>query len=225
MKNIVRISLVVLLLIGGVSAADAMPGAKPDEISTATGPGGTIAGTLSSVWLRKYSMIVYLEGEEGLSTPLEEKLILNQKNKMFVPHVMAVPQGTTIHYVNHDDVKHNVYFIAPDETILNLGTGAEDWSREVTMDQVGVYAHRCNVHDEMSAYIVVFGHPHFELIEKGAAKKSAEFRLDGVPAGTYQLRVWCEKYYADKDHPFNTPWEVSVQDGEETSIEVKPKTK
>lgn len=225
MKSIVRISLVVLLLIGGVSAADALPGAKPDEISTATGPGGTIAGTLSSVWLRKYSMVVFLEGVEGAVTPLEEKPVIDQKNKMFVPHVIAVPQGTTVHYVNHDDVKHNVYYIAPDEAKFNLGTGTEDWSRDRTMDQVGVYAHRCNIHDEMSAYVIVLGHPYFQLIEKGPTKRSAEFKLEGVPAGTYNLRVWCEKYYAREEHPFNVPWEVTVRDGEVTTIEVKPKSK
>lgn len=221
MKIVLSITVVAFVLLGGLSAQEALA----QEGSTIGESGGTITGTLSSVWLRKYSMIVYLEEVEGDFNPLEESPILDQKNKAFVPHVTVIPQGTTIHYVNHDDVKHNVYFVAPDGTNLNLGTGTEDWSRDNTMDQAGVYAHRCNVHEEMSAYIVVLTNPYFELIEKGPTKKTAEFKLAGVPPGAYTLRIWCEKYYLQEDHPFNTPWEVTVKDGEETKLEMKPKTK
>ncbi|MCH7909319.1 MAG: hypothetical protein IIB38_06850 [Candidatus Hydrogenedentes bacterium] len=218
MKNGVCLALLLLSLFDPAGRGEAVA-------DTGVGTGGSIVGTLSSVWLRKYPMIVYLDGVEGNFRLREETPVLDQKNKAFVPHVIALMRGTTVHYVNHDDVKHNVYFVAPDETNLNLGTGTEDWSRDHTMDQAGVYAHRCNVHDEMSAYIISFTNPFFTLIDKGPTRKTAGFRLDGVPAGTYQLRVWCEKYYDQEGHPFNTPWEVTVQDGQETVLEVKPKTK
>lgn len=181
---------------------------------------GTIVGTLKSPWLGRYPMVVYLEAADGRFTPPKEKPQLDQKNKMFVPHVITAVQGTTIHYVNNDDTKHNVYFVQPDGKQVNLGDGITGWSKDQKMDQIGVYPHRCNVHEEMSAFLVVTQNPFFAVLEKGKAEQ--KFRLDGVPPGNYKLRVWCEKFYENKSHAFNRPWEVTIQDGRETVIEVKP---
>ncbi len=210
------------ILIAAVLAVLATGTVVGDDAAQPAATGATITGTLKSVWLRKYPMVVYLEKVAGDFPPPRKQPVLDQKNKMFVPHAMAILKGTTIRYVNHDDVKHNVYFTEPDGTTLNLGTGTADWSRQHTMDKVGVYAHRCNVHDEMSAYIVSMQNPYFTLIDKGAKKKTAEFTIKGVPPGTYTLRVWCEKFYDKKDHKFNRAWKVTVRDGEQTTIDVKP---
>ena len=138
-----------------------------------------------------------------------------------MPHVLPVVQGTTIRYLNHDDTKHNVYFIQPDGKKVSLGTGRVDWSKDHMMDQAGVYVHHCNIHDEMTAYVFV-GNPYYALVKKQASRTPAEFKIEGVPAGDYELHVWCEKFYRQKGHKFNRVWEVSIKLGEETNIDVKP---
>lgn len=183
---------------------------------------GTLEGTLSSVWLRKYSMIVYLEGAEGDSKPSDGKVVIDQKNKMFVPHVLALPKGETITYLNHDDTKHNVYFIQPDGKQVNLGTGMADWSKDHQVDQAGVYVHRCNIHEEMSAYAVVLDSGFYELIEKRASRTPAAFKFEGVPEGDYKLRVWCERFYDQPGNKFNRSWDVSIRAGQVAKVEVKP---
>ena len=183
---------------------------------------GTLSGTLKSVWLRKYPMLVYLEKVDGDFEPSQTKPTIDQKNKMFVPHLLPVLKGTTVQYLNHDDTKHNIYFVQPDNQKVNLGTGTANWSKDHTMDQVGVYMHRCNIHDEMSAYVVVSDNPFYALIDRRAGRDPAEFKLEGVPAGDYKLHVWCEKFYNQKDHKFNRAWDISIRAGEETKIEMKP---
>ena len=69
--------------------------------------------------------------------------------------------------------------------------------------------------------VVVMDHPHYKLIAKGA-KKTVEFKLEGVPPGTYKLRVWCEKYFAKKKHKFNRAIEVTVVADQEAKVKLKP---
>lgn len=147
---------------------------------------------------------------------------LDQKNKRFEPHVMALRRGATLRYMNHDDVKHNVYFVGPDGTQVNLGTGDAEWHRDHRLDQAGVYAHRCNIHEEMSAYIVTFEHPWFVLLKRRADKEPATFKIENLPPGKYRARVWCERFYADGEHKFNRTWDVEVEARKVAQIALTP---
>jgi hypothetical protein len=57
----------------------------------------------------------------------------------------------------------------------------------VKFDQPGVVQLLCNVHQEMSAFIVVVKSPYFA---RTAADGS--FRIDSVPAGRHRVRIWHE---------------------------------
>jgi hypothetical protein len=46
----------------------------------------------------------------------------------------------------------------------------------------------CNVHAEMSAYVVVVDNPYF-----GVTAKNGSFTINNVPPGTYKLKTWHEK--------------------------------
>lgn len=109
---------------------------------------------------------------------------MEQKSIMFQPHVLAVPVGATIAFPNRDTVRHHVYsFSKPKKFNLKL-YGRED-QRSVLFDQPGVVAVGCNIHDAMSAFIIVSATPFF-------AKTSASGRvsIDNVPAGGATLRIW-----------------------------------
>lgn len=55
----------------------------------------------------------------------------------------------------------------------------------MTFDKSGVVRLGCNVHDWMVAYIYVVDTPYF-----AKSGKDGKLRLDGLPAGEYELRVW-----------------------------------
>ena len=54
----------------------------------------------------------------------------------------------------------------------------------IVFDKPGVVTVGCNIHDQMSAYLVVVDTPYFALAAGGRAE------LGGLPEGKYDLRVW-----------------------------------
>src|SRR6202171_4825316 len=42
--------------------------------------------------------------------PPKDGVVVDQKKMAFIPHVVAVQQGTTVEFLNSDSVGHNVYW-------------------------------------------------------------------------------------------------------------------
>jgi len=128
--------------------------------------------------------VVYLEG--GRKAAPMAKVVVDQRNKTFLPHVSVVTVGTTVVFPNHDTVFHNV-FAYYNAKKFDLGMYPRGASKSVTFDKTGLVALLCNVHSEMSAYIMVVDTPYFAVTDR-----DGRFRLSNVPSGTYTLHVWHE---------------------------------
>jgi plastocyanin len=128
--------------------------------------------------------VVYLEGDKK-SSPMA-KAVVDQRNKTFIPHVSVVTVGTAVQFPNNDKVFHNVfaYFHAKK---FDLGMYPRGATKTVSFDRKGLVALLCNVHSEMSAYIMVVDTPYFAVTDK-----QGKFSIKDVPAGTYKLQVWHE---------------------------------
>lgn len=121
--------------------------------------------------------------------PPEEPAVMDQKNLVFIPHVLPIVAGTTVRYLNSDDVLHNVF--TPDKCAekFNLGTWPKGQVRSYTFKEPGcVSVMLCNVHPEMEAYIVVLQNPYFAV-----SAKDGSYTIKDVPAGTHALKIWHEK--------------------------------
>ena len=82
------------------------------------------------------------------------RYVVSQKNLQFHPFLTIVPVGADVSFPNFDNTKHHVYsFSAPKRFELKLF--AKDQSRTVHFDKPGVVALGCNIHDQMSAFIVI----------------------------------------------------------------------
>lgn len=128
-------------------------------------------------------LVVYLEGGpggEGAGT----SVVFDQKDKVFVPHVLPIVRGTTVDVTNNDPFLHNVHVYSGKKTVLNLAMPFPGQVIQHTFNEPGVYKVLCDAHPEMSAFIVVLESPHFA---KPAADGSYE--IAGVPAGSYTLVV------------------------------------
>src|SRR5258708_15441707 len=80
--------------------------------------------------------------------------LIAQQNLQFRPFLTVVPVGADVSFPNLDPTKHHVYsFSAAKKFELKLF--AKDQSRTVHFDKAGVVALGCNIHDQMSAFIVV----------------------------------------------------------------------
>jgi plastocyanin len=121
---------------------------------------------------------------EGRQLPLARRTaVMDQKNRMFVPHVLPVQTGTSVSFPNSDDVRHHVYSFSPAKPFqLPLYKGTP--SNPEVFDRAGVVTLGCNIHDQMSAFIVVVDTPFFARSVNGVAT------VEGVEAGRYTVRVW-----------------------------------
>ena len=80
--------------------------------------------------------------------------VVSQKNIQFHPFVSIVPVGADVSFPNLDPTKHHVYSFSPAKR-FELKLFAKDQSRTVRFDKAGVVALGCNIHDGMSAFIIV----------------------------------------------------------------------
>ncbi len=86
--------------------------------------------------------------------PRAGRFTVSQKNLQFHPFVTVVPVGSDVSFPNLDPTKHHVYSFSPAKK-FELKLFARDQSRTVHFDKPGVVALGCNIHDQMSAYILV----------------------------------------------------------------------
>lgn len=150
--------------------------------------GSIINGKIEAKGVRDArDVIVFLENVEGDFEPPAEKASIVQKNLTFNPHVLPVLVGTTVEYPNNDNVMHNVF--SPSKTKkFNLGTYGHGDSRDMTFDKSGIVTILCNVHTEMSAFIIILENPYFAL-----TGPTGEFTINNIPPGTYTIKTWHEK--------------------------------
>ena len=105
---------------------------------------------------------VYIDAIPGKTfTPPTTAPVEDQKHMTFVPHVMVVLKGTTVEFLNSDPVGHNVYWpnISGNKKLAhNMGTWPQGQKKSFTFNDLGVAPLLCNVHPEMSGYVVVVAH-------------------------------------------------------------------
>jgi plastocyanin len=80
--------------------------------------------------------------------------VVSQKSLQFHPFLTIVPVGADVSFPNLDPTRHHVYSFSPAKK-FELKLFAKDQSRTVHFDHAGVVALGCNIHDQMSAFIVV----------------------------------------------------------------------
>src|SRR6266511_4313082 len=82
------------------------------------------------------------------------RFVVSQKSLQFHPFLTIVPVGADVSFPNFDPTKHHVYSFSSAKR-FELKLFARDQSRTVHFDKPGVVALGCNIHDQMSAFIVV----------------------------------------------------------------------
>ena len=147
--------------------------------------------------------VVYLE--DGLRSAFDElpagRARMDQRGEQFVPRVLAVTVGTKVDFPNTDTTFHNVFSLARIKT-FDLGRYAPHRTGSVKFDRPGIVPVFCDIHSNMSAYILVFNHPFFTVTEP-----DGRYSIPGVPPGAYTLRVWSELGTVE-------PRKIVVGDGE-----------
>ena len=148
---------------------------------------GTINGTVLLTGLRDNSnAVVYIQKILGKTfPPPREPAIMDQVNIAFTPHVLPILAGTRVVFPNNDEIRHNVF--SPDAK-FTLGTYQKGASKFQVFNTPGVVTLLCNVHAEMSAYVIVTETPYFAVTDS-----RGYFEIKDVPAGRYTITAWSER--------------------------------
>lgn len=152
--------------------------------------GGEIAGNVNWPGATEYpNAVVYAEkNPKAPFSPPKKPVVMDQERLNFVPHVLPVVVGTTVSFANSDEVGHNVYSSSPPKR-FNLGVYPRGVARQVTFDKPGEVVLLCNVHDQMSAYLLVLETPYYVV-----TSKDGSYRLGGLPPGKYSVTAWQEEF-------------------------------
>jgi plastocyanin len=156
-----------------------------------TAPAGGIVGTVKANGAKNGGdAVIYIEKVPGVTFPAPvEHAKMDQKNMTFIPHVMPVLVGTTVDFLNSDNVLHNVF--SPDKCAdkFDLGTWPKGQTKSYTFRDPGCNVTiLCNVHPEMRGHIIVLQTPYF-----GVSAKDGRYAINDVPPGRYTLKIWHEK--------------------------------
>ena len=111
---------------------------------------------------------------------------MTTRSKTFLPHVVAVPAGSTVNFPNEDPIAHNLFSLTPGNT-FDLGLYRKGPGKPHKFDAPGVVNIYCNVHPNMSAVVHVMSTPYYAF-----ADASGSYSFD-VPPGRYRVTAWNEQ--------------------------------
>ena len=112
---------------------------------------------------------------------------VDQKECLFLPHVVVVPVAGTVEFLNSDRLLHNLKSFSKANSPFNK---AHPKARTipVVFKEPEIIRVECDLHSWMRAWVVVAAHPFYAV-----TNDQGGFTLDGVPAGKYTLQVWQER--------------------------------
>jgi plastocyanin len=150
--------------------------------------GNVVVDLVSDEGVPVADAVVAIRSADGAANPQltlgPAPSIIDQRDEQFLPLVTLLPLGGEIAFKNSDRTRHHVYSfssVKPFEFVLNPGKQ----SPPVTLEQPGVAAIGCNIHDRMVAYVFVSDTPWAVL-----SRKDGRAVLSGIPDGKYSVKIW-----------------------------------
>jgi plastocyanin len=142
-----------------------------------------IDGSLANVFVR-------LQGNIPQSPAPTQPVVIDQHACIYSPRVVGVRVGQTLQIKNSDSFMHNVHGYSGKNNSFNEGQSHSGMVYEFRPKNEEVMLHlQCDIHKWMTAYVGVVTNPYFAVSNTGG-----NFVIDKVPAGTYTVQAWQEKY-------------------------------
>jgi plastocyanin len=129
--------------------------------------------------------VIWVEGPRVRPQPSSATIAM--KGKVFVPRVAVVPVGGTVEFPNRDAILHNVFSVSGANR-FDLDLYRSPKSGSWTFRHPGLVRVFCNIHPQMSAYVLVRDNPFW-------ARPAADgrFEIADVPAGAWVVKAWHER--------------------------------
>jgi plastocyanin len=134
--------------------------------------------------------------------PIKAEIV--QKDKAFIPRILAVTVGSEVSFPNRDDIFHNV-FAEYRAKKFDLGMYPKGQTRKVVFDKPGVVSVLCNIHSNMSAYVIVLESAHF-----AKSDSQGRFTVNNITGEISEYEVWHESGANAKGFWKNGPLEIQL---------------
>ena len=129
-----------------------------------------------------------LEGQK-FDSPTEA-VEINQQGCLYHPHVTGVMVGQPVRFLNNDKTLHNVHGMPKINAGFNYAMPKFVKKKDTSFgEEESLFAVKCDVHPWMSGYVAVMNNPFFTV-----TAPDGSFSIDGLPAGTYTIEAWQEKF-------------------------------
>ena len=164
---------------------------EPTRVENTTDPGvcgesQTLEDLLVSEGRGIRNVIVALEDVPGVPTPPPARLVLDNRECRFVPHVSVLTVGSTIETTNSDPLLHTTHLYGAVKA--NIALPSKGLAVEKTAARPGMIVVKCDSHGWMQAFIRVDTHPFHAVTDP-----DGHFRIPDIPAGSHDLEIWHEK--------------------------------
>ena len=91
----------------------------------------------------------------GVAQAAVSVVVVDQVRQRFSKSVVSILPGDAVHFVNTDDVKHNIRVFSSDDSETDKGIQDPDQVIELKLDKSGTYVVRCAIHQKMKMKIEV----------------------------------------------------------------------
>ena len=118
---------------------------------------------------------------------LPQKVEMDQNKCVFIPHIVIVPSGGTVDFLNSDRLLHNIHTTPKVNPPINR-TQPKDRTIPFIFEKPEIVRINCDLHSWMQAWVVVAAHPFYAL-----TGPEGQFSFDNLPPGQYKLQVWHER--------------------------------
>jgi plastocyanin len=129
--------------------------------------------------------VVWVEGPKVAPRP--SSATITMKDKAFTPRVAVVPVDGSVSFPNQDPVFHNVFSVSR-ENRFDLDLYKKPKSGAWVFRHPGLVRVYCNIHPQMSAYVLVRDNPFWARPSEGGS-----FEIPDVPPGSWVVKAWHER--------------------------------
>jgi plastocyanin len=127
-------------------------------------------------------VVVWVQGPKVAPEP--RTATIRMEKKRFSPRLVVVPVGGSVAFPNMDPILHNAFSVSG-KNRFDLQLYKKPQTRAHTFQHPGIVRVFCNIHPQMSAFVVVRDNPFW-----AQTSRDGRFSIGDVPAGSWVVKAW-----------------------------------